>query len=190
MRLGRGALGRGAALCHQPAASSPYCFVSERSIRSACAGPASATGRWRVSRGTTKSSPAESWTGARPSHLDAEDAAPAQEELVLRVVVPGEGTLETRHPHGRLVDCCQVDRLPGHLEAVGDRVERDLGRRWPAASSAARSVRRQVQVRAEAVDAALAPVAGLLVAAERAGRVESVEGVGPHHAGAHGARPS
>src|SRR4029078_4479697 len=34
--------------------------------------------------------------------------------------------------------------------------------------------------------AALTPVAGLLVAAEWGGWVETVEGVGPHHPGAHG----
>ena len=60
--------------------------------------------------------------------------------------------------------------------------------RWaPRASSAVRPVAGQVEVRTQPVDAALAAVAGLLVAAERAGRVEAVEGVRPHHAGAHGA---
>ena len=44
--------------------------------------------------------------------------------------------------------------------------------------------RSSLQVGGEAVAAALAAVAGLLVAAERAGRVELVERVGPHHAGA------
>src|SRR5439155_8384563 len=44
----------------------------------------------------------------------------------------------------------------------------------------------EVEIAAEAVHPAPAPVAGLLVAAERAGRVEAVEGVGPHHAGLHG----
>ena len=41
-----------------------------------------------------------------------------------------------------------------------------------------------LQVGLQAVAAALAAVARLLVAAERAGRVELVERVGPHHAGA------
>src|SRR5687767_7904080 len=68
---------------------------------------------------------------------------------------------------------------------VGAR-RRSAIRRMPPRSSAALPVSGQVEVGAEAVDAALAAVAGLLVAAERAGRVEAVEGVGPHDARLHG----
>src|SRR5437016_3480410 len=56
--------------------------------------------------------------------------------------------------------------------------------REPAAIGLGLAVKREIS--AEAVNPALAPVAGLLVAAERAGRIEAVEGVGPHHARLHG----
>src|SRR5687768_4010308 len=64
---------------------------------------------------------------------------------------------------------------------------REIGRaEYRARSSAVPAVPRQVEVGAEAMDATLAAVSGLLVAAERAGGVEAVEGVGPYHAGLHG----
>src|SRR5437016_4513459 len=56
--------------------------------------------------------------------------------------------------------------------------------REPAAIGLGLAVKREICP--ETVNSALAPVAGLLVAPERAGRVKAVEGVGPHYAGLHG----
>src|SRR5687767_1164042 len=58
------------------------------------------------------------------------------------------------------------------------------GRFWPrVAASGLWLVSSDIEVRLQAVAAALAAVTGLLVAAERRGRVELVERVGPDHAG-------
>src|SRR5437879_5550307 len=58
---------------------------------------------------------------------------------------------------------------------------------WREGSSAVGALSWHVEIGGEAVDATLATVAGLLVASERAGRVEAVEGVRPYHPGLHGA---
>src|SRR5262245_14163569 len=72
---------------------------------------------------------------------------------------------------------------PG-IAMFGDFVAFDLSVARPERERA-RARPRSVKVGPQAVPTALAAEARLAVAAERAARVESVVGVGPHHAGPH-----
>jgi hypothetical protein len=60
--------------------------------------------------------------------LDAERAVPAQEELVLVVVVPGELTLETSDADHGVVGDDEIARLPGPGERADDLLDGDHGR--------------------------------------------------------------
>src|SRR5262245_32978974 len=65
-----------------------------------------------------------------PFHLDPEAAVPAEEHLVLLVVMPGKLAVESGDPYDRVVDRYQVLRLPGRVDGSDDVADRDRCRRF------------------------------------------------------------